>query len=56
MLHFGKNPENFDQNFAQIQQKNSDKLAKFCLKNQQHVQQFLTKKLRFANGAQECVM
>ena len=45
---------NFGENFSKIQQI----LAKFAtfFKNQQKIQQFLTKKLRLENGAKECIV
>jgi hypothetical protein len=49
MLHFGKIPKNFGQNWSEIQQK-SDKICRFC-KHQQNVQQVLTKKLRLKNDS-----
>ena len=55
---FWENPEknwsNLAKNSAKIQQILAN-FATFC-KNQQKIQQFLTKKLRFQNGAKECIV
>ena len=56
---FWENPEKIWSTFRKIQQNSAKiqqhpgKLANFC-KNQQTIQQFLTKKLRLENGAKEC--
>ena len=42
-------------NLAKIQQ-NSGKVSNILKKNQQKFQQFLTKKMRFQNGAKECIV
>ena len=58
---FWENPEKIWSKFSKIQQKFSKilakfaKFAKFC-KNQQKIQQFLTKKLRLENVAKECIL